>query len=160
MYIPKVYCLNPDERKSLMGLIEELNRIADKYGDDITYHAEIIGDLETIIPMNFHFTYSIDADKVTAGVIKERLKLIGASEPKRSPKFPYNIALKFFNVYISPNGYLFTNGLIFENGEGCAHYMESVTLAGFYADSVAIGKVQAIASKKGHALTEGKHETV
>lgn len=160
MSIPKVYYLNPDERKSLMGLIEELNHIADKYGDNITYHAEIIGDLETIIPTNFLFTYSIDADKVTADVIKERLKLIGAEGPKRSPNFPYNIALKFFNVYISPSGYLSTNGLIFDNGKDCAHYMESVTLAGFCADVVTACKVQAIASKKGHVLTEEKHETV
>ena len=160
MYFPIVFYLNPDERKSLTGLLGELNHIADKYGDSITYHAEIIGDLETIVPTNFHFTYSIDADKVTAGVIKERLKLIGASEPKRSPNFPYNVALKFFNVYISPSGYLSTNGLIFDSGKDCAHYMESVTLAGFYADGVTAGKVQAIANKKGHVLTEEEHETV
>lgn len=160
MYIPKVYYLNSDERKSLMGLVEELNRIADKYGDNISYHAEIIGDLETIVPRNFHFAYSIDADKLTEGVIKERLKLIGVEEPKRSPTPPYNVALKFFNVYVSPSGYLSTNGLIFDNGKDCAHYMESVTLAGFCADVVAASKVQAIASKKGHVLTEEKHETV
>lgn len=160
MYIPKVYMLDIDERKSLTELVEELNHIADKYGDNITYKAEIMGGMESIIPSSFNFFYSIDVDKVTIGVIKERLKLIGAPELNRGPKFPYSTAFKFFNVFASPTGRLVINGIVFDNGKDCAHYMESVTLADFYEGYLAARKVQAIANKKGHMLTEENHETV
>lgn len=160
MRIPKIYSMNPAEEKSLVSLIAELNHLEIKYGDSINYSTEIIGGLEEIIPFNFHFTYIIDVYKTDAETVFKRLKSIGAPEPEPKLHFPYDKAVHNFNIYISPQGNLIVDGLAFDNADDCAHYMESITLADFYANYVSTGKVQAIANKKGHVLTEEKHETV
>lgn len=147
--VPKIYELSEKEFSMLSELTGELNRFIEEYGDYVTYNIEIAGNVETIIPVCFIFKYYIDAKN--AHVIK-RLKKVGVPMIENG-KFPAGLAHRLFNVFIF-DGFIFADGLYFRSGKDCAEYMQAVTLAEFFRNSVNKASAQFIAREKGEVYTE------